>query len=171
MPVPWYLSKYDLYIILIRFPLDLFLPSFSHHIPPQKMFHVLRPNSDRIRVDSSSSEATALVVHGIDVGTGSQEPLHGDVMALPRREMHWRPTSGTRREDALGKRILLCCKARKLVKERFSCCAANLSEMLKSRNLLIANILPKLLLQQTETHVWVVMTIITVFLCVSRSLA
>ena len=52
----------------------------------------------KIRVDSSSSEATALVVHGIDVGTGSQEPLHGGVMAFRCCEMQWRPTSGTRRE-------------------------------------------------------------------------
>ena len=44
----------------------------------------------KIRVDSSSSEATAPNVHGIDVGTGSQEPLHGGVMAIPRREMQWR---------------------------------------------------------------------------------
>ena len=69
------------------------------------------------RVDSSSSEATAIVVHGIDVGTGSQEPLHGGVMAFPHRATQWRPTSGTRREM----RFLLCCEARcwKLVKERF----------------------------------------------------
>ena len=39
-------------------------------------------------------------------------------MSISRRNMQWRQTSGTRREDALGKRFLLCCEVRcwKLVK-------------------------------------------------------
>ena len=42
-----------------------------------------------------------MVGHGVDVGTGSQEPLHGGVMACPRRAMQWRRTSGTRKETPL----------------------------------------------------------------------
>ena len=74
------------------------------------------------RVDSSSSEATATVGHGVDTGTGSQEPLHGGVVAKLRRAMQWRLTSGTRREMVLEDVFCFAAKARcwKLVKERFS---------------------------------------------------
>ena len=69
----------------------------------------------KIRVDSSSSEATAVAVHGIDDGTGGQEPLHDGVAATVRRAMQWRSASGTRREMPI-----FAAKARwwKLVKER-----------------------------------------------------
>ena len=66
----------------------------------------------KFRVDSSSSEATAVVVHSIDDGTGSQEPLHDGVAATVRRAMQWRSASGTRREMPFGRLILLCCEGR-----------------------------------------------------------
>ena len=95
-----YLSKYDL---------NLPCPTTSHHnfnefkqiLKPAEMWMFwgqIRTDLCKIWVDSSSSEATAIVVHGIDIGTGSQEPLHGGVMAIFRRVMQWRPTSGTQRE-------------------------------------------------------------------------
>ena len=51
-----------------------------------------------------------------------------------------------------GKTCFAASKVLEVGEGKVSCCAANLSEMLKSTNLLVANILRKLLLQQTETH-------------------